>query len=73
MVTIFEMLPEIVEPAFVIELATTAVINDGTLFGGEALLPGWVVPAPPQTGKAGLSELANPLKPLGTAPPLNEL
>ena len=71
-ITIFVVLPEMVEPDLVIELATMTVMYDGTLAGGGGLLPVVVVQLPPQAGGLGLVELANPLKPDGARPPLNE-
>ena len=67
------VLPEIVEPDFVIELDTITAMYAGTLAGGSELLPGSVVHVAPT--EAGVVELrlANPLKLLGPAPPVNEL
>lgn len=65
------MLPVIVAPDCVAELATRTVINGGTLFGGRELLPGLLVQEPPQAGGFGLVELAKPLKPEGAEPPLS--
>ena len=73
MITTFGMLPEIVDPDCVIELATMTFMNDGTLLGGPELLPGLLVQAPPQIGGFGLAALAKPLKPAGAGPPLSEL
>ena len=66
------MLPEIVGPDFVIELATMTAMNCGTLLGGPELLPGLLVQVPPQIAGLGLVERAKPLKALGAGPPLSE-
>jgi hypothetical protein len=56
------MLPEIVEPDFVIELAAITVISCGTLSGGEQLFPGRLDHVPPQAGGFVFVVLAKPLK-----------
>jgi len=66
------MSPVMVGPAFVIELATITVMNDGTLFGGSGLLPELLVQVPPQIGGFVLAELVKPLKLTGMGPPLRE-
>ena len=66
------MLPEIVGPDFVIELATMTVMYVGTLLGGPELLPELLVHVPPQFGGFGLVEFAKPLKLAGAGPPLSE-
>jgi hypothetical protein len=56
------MLPEIVEPDFVIELDTITPRYAGMLFGGPELFPGFVVHAPPWAGGFVLVESTKPLK-----------
>src|ERR1700682_2884632 len=72
MSTITGMLPVIVEPDFVIELAAITVMKCGMLLGGPELLPGSLAHAPPQVGGLVLVELAKPLKLWGASPPLSE-
>lgn len=67
------MLPEIVGPDCVIELATMTMMYDGMLLGGPELLPEVLVHVPPQLGGFGLVTLAKPLKLAGAGPPLSEL
>jgi hypothetical protein len=62
MTTNIGMLPEIVEPDCVIELAAITVMKGGRLLGGPELLPVPLVHVPPQAGGFGLVELAKPLK-----------
>jgi hypothetical protein len=72
MSTMSGMLPAIVEPDCVIELAAITVMKGGMLLGGPELLPGSLVHVPPQVGGFGLVELAKPLKLRGAAPLLSE-
>ena len=72
MTTNIEMLPEIVEPDCVMELAAITVMKGGRLFGGWELLPVPLVHVPPQAAGFGSVELAKPLKLLGAVPPLRE-
>ena len=72
MTTSIGMLPEIVPPDCVIELAAITVMNGGTLLGGVELLPVPLVHVPPQAAGFGLVELAKPLKLWGAVPPLRE-
>jgi hypothetical protein len=66
------VLPEIVEPDFVLELVTITPMNAGSgPAGGGVLLPGSVLQSTRQLGVAGFS--AKPLKLAGAAPPLSEL
>ena len=66
------MLPAIVEPDFVIELATITVMEGPILLGGWELFPGLVVHVPPQAGGFILVESAKPLNAAGAGPPLRE-
>jgi hypothetical protein len=67
------MLPEIVEPDLLIELAAITVMVLGTEFGGGALLPGSVFHVPGQEAGLGVVKRAKPLKVFGAAPPLRVL
>jgi hypothetical protein len=64
------MLPEIVEPDFVMELDAITARYDGTLLGGPELLAGSLVQVPPWAGGFVLVEFANPLKLDGAEPPV---
>src|ERR1044071_3237269 len=66
------MLPEIVEPDCVMELAAITVMRGGRLLGGPELLPGLLVHVPPQSAGFGSVDWAKPLKLLGAVPPLKE-
>src|SRR5579872_6139086 len=64
--------PEMVEPDFVIELATITPMYEGSgPPGGDALLLGPVVQLVPHTGGTALS--SNPLNDDGVGPPLRVL
>ena len=60
------------DPDLAMALETITAMKDGTLPGGEELLPGCVDQLPAQVGGVLLSVLANPLKLSGADPPLNE-
>jgi hypothetical protein len=60
-------------PVWVIVLATTTAIVDGTLDGGGGLLAGPVVHVPPQVGGVALKVCAKPLKAAGAGPPERRL
>jgi hypothetical protein len=66
------MLPEMTLPDLVIELATITVMVEGTVAGGDVLLPGPAFHVPPQAGGFVLGALAKPLNALGARPPLIE-
>jgi hypothetical protein len=66
------MLPEIVEPDWMMELAAITVMKGGRLLGGCELLPVALVHVPPQATGFGSVELAKPLKLWGAPPPLVE-
>ena len=66
------MLPVIVEPDCVMELAAITVMKGGRLLGGPELLPVALVHVPPQATGFGLVELAKPLKLWGAVPALRE-
>ena len=72
MTTNIEMLPEIVEPDWVMELAAITVMNGGRVLGGPELLPVELVHVPPHEAGFGLMELAKPLKLWGAVPALRE-
>src|SRR5919197_2902911 len=67
--TMCTVLPEVVEPDWLIELATITPMNDGNgPSGGGALLPGDVVQSMPHVGVGG--DFAKPLNEAGAAPPV---
>ena len=67
--TMCTVLPEIVEPDWLIELATITPMNDGRgPGGGGALLPGDVVQSVPHVAVGG--DFAKPLNEAGAAAPL---
>jgi hypothetical protein len=61
-------LPLIIEPDFVIELATMTLISDETLAGGLELFPGVPRHVAPQVAGVVLVEFAKPLKFSGGSP-----
>ena len=64
------MLPETVDPDFVIELATITLMVDGRAAGGlEVPIP--LVHVPPQNGGLGAVFSAKPLKEEGAGPLFN--
>ena len=70
--TMWRMLPEIVEPDLSAELMTITAIKAGSgPSGGGVLLPGSALQTAPQVGVVGFS--AKPLKLRGAEPPLKEL
>src|SRR6266851_4819732 len=70
--TMWTMVPEVVEPDLVALLVTITAMKVGSgPAGGGELLPGAAVKVAPQVGVVGL--FAKPLKLLGAAPPLKEL
>ena len=71
-ITIWVLMPEIVDQDLSTELDTITAMNDGTVAGGPELLPGSVVQGCPQAGGL-LVESAKPLKLFGAPPPLSEL
>src|SRR5438552_16735687 len=71
--TILGILPEIVEPDWLIELETITAMKEGTVAGGSELFPGSVIHIPPQAGGVVLVMLVMPLKALGAGPPLSDL
>jgi hypothetical protein len=72
MITSLVILPLVVEPFLVDELATITVMNRGILAGGP-VSPERLVHVPPQLNGFGFVFLANPLKPDGVELPLREL
>src|SRR5258708_2626277 len=70
--TMWRVLPEIVEPDLAAELVTITAMKVGSgPAGGGVLLPGSAVQPLPQVGVVGFS--AKPLKLRGAEPPLKEL
>jgi hypothetical protein len=69
-IAIFGISPEMTLPDLVIELATITVMVEGTVAGGDVLLPGPPFHVPPQAGGFVLVILAKPLNFLGAWPPL---
>src|SRR5712692_9122158 len=66
------MLPEIVDPDWLTELATSTAMKAGSgALGGRELLPGRVDQDPPQSGGLLLRVSAKPWKLFGAPPPLN--
>lgn len=59
-------------PNLVIELATITVMVEGTVAGGDVLVPGPPFHLSPQAGGFVLVALAKPLNFLGAWPPLRE-
>ena len=65
--------PEIVDPDWVMLLATTTPMKGGIVSGGLELLPGRLVQVSLQAGGLVLTSEAKPLKLSGAGPPLSTL